>query len=77
LYRIIVKMPGLDLGLVVHTLIVDPRAKLVAQPTIVFHTEVERQIIKDVQKLLATRFVNPIQHPRWLSNIVPLKKKKG
>ena len=25
--------------------------------------------------MLAARFIKPIQHPRWLSNIVPVKKK--
>ena len=34
-------MPGLDPGLVVHMLDVDPEAKLVAQPARVFHTEIE------------------------------------
>ena len=41
-------MPGLNLGLVVHTLNVDLGAKPMAQPAMVFHTEVEGQIIKDV-----------------------------
>jgi hypothetical protein len=27
--------------------------------------------------LLAASFIKPIQHPRWLSNIVPIKKKNG
>ena len=27
--------------------------------------------------MLAARFIKPIQHPRWLSNIVPVKKKNG
>ena len=35
------EMPELDLGLVVHTLNVDLEAKPVAQPTRVFHTEIE------------------------------------
>jgi hypothetical protein len=30
-----------------------------------------------VKKLLAAGFIKPIQHPRWLSNIVPVKKKNG
>ena len=34
-------MPGLYLGLVVHTLNVDPEAKPVASPARVFHTEIE------------------------------------
>ena len=68
-------MPGLDPGLVVHMLNVDPEAKPVAQPARIFHTKIERQIVKEVQKLLATGFIKPIQHPCWLSNIVPVKKK--
>ena len=70
-------MPGLDLGLVAHTLNVDPETKPVAQPARIFHTEIEGQIVKEVQKLLAAGFIKPIQHPRWLSNIVPVKKKNG
>ena len=35
------EMPGLDSGLVVHTLNVDPEAKLVAQPARIFHTEIK------------------------------------
>ena len=58
-----------------HTLNVDPEAKPVAQPAKIFHTEIEGQIVKEVQKLLAAGFIKPIQHPRWLSNIVPVKKK--
>ena len=57
------KMPGLDLGLVVHTLNVDPEAKPVAQPTRVFHTKIEEQIVKEMQKLLF--------------NIELMKKKSG
>ena len=70
-------MPGLNPRLVVHTLNVDPEAKPVAQPARIFHTEIEGQIVKDVQKLLAAGFIKPIQHSRWLSNIVPEKKKNG
>ena len=70
-------MPGLDPELVAYTLNVDLEAKPVAQPTRIFHTEIEGQIVKKVQKLLTARFIKPIQHPRWLSNIVPVKKKNG
>ena len=35
------EMSGLDLGLVAHTLNVDPEAKPVAQPARIFHTEIE------------------------------------
>ena len=57
----------------VHMLNVDSEA----QPARIFHTEIEGQIVKEVQKLLAAGFIKPIQHLRWLSNIVPVKKKNG
>ena len=69
------EMPGLNPGLVVHTLNVDLEAKPVAQPARIFHTEIEGQIVKEVQKLIVVGFIKLIQHPRWLSNIVPVKKK--
>ena len=52
-------MPGLDPGLVVHMLNVDLEAKSVAQPARVFHIEIEEQIVKEVQKLLAVGFIKP------------------
>ena len=70
-------MPELDHGLIAYMLNMDPQAKPVAQPARIFHTEIEGQIVKEVQKLLATGFIKPIQHPRCLSNIVPIKKKNG
>ena len=39
------EMSGLDPGLVVHSLNVDPGIRPVVQPASVFHTEVEAQII--------------------------------
>ena len=71
------EIPGLDPGLVVHSLNVDPGIRPVVQPARVFHIEVEAQIIQEVKKLLTTGFIKPIQHPKWLSNIVPVKKKNG
>uniref|UniRef100_A0A2N9J1X6 RNA-directed DNA polymerase n=1 Tax=Fagus sylvatica TaxID=28930 RepID=A0A2N9J1X6_FAGSY len=71
------EMPGIDPGLVAHSLNVEPGTKPVVQPMRTFHTEVEAQITQEVKKLLATGFIKPIQHPRWLLNIVPVKKKNG
>ena len=58
------EMPGLDPGLVTHTLNVDPEAKPVAQLARIFHTEIEGQTVKEVQKLLVAGFIKPIQYPR-------------
>ena len=71
------EMPGLDPGLVVHSINVDPGVRSVVQLARVFHTEVEAQIILEVKKLLTAGFIKPIQHPKWLSNIVPMDKKNG
>uniref|UniRef100_A0A2N9FLD6 Integrase catalytic domain-containing protein n=1 Tax=Fagus sylvatica TaxID=28930 RepID=A0A2N9FLD6_FAGSY len=71
------EMPDIDPGLVAHSLNVEPGTKPVVQPARTFHTEVEAQITQEVKKLLAAGFIKPIQHPRWLSNIVPVKKKNG
>ena len=68
------KMLGLDPNLVMHTLNVEvePGIKLVAQPARVFLTNIEAQTVQQVQKLFAVGFIKSIQHPRWLSNIVPI-----
>ena len=71
------EMPGLDPRLVIHSLNVDSRAKPVVQPARVFHTNVKAQITQEVKKLLAVGFIKPIQHPKWLSNIVHVKKKNA
>ena len=55
----------------------DPGVKPVVQPARLFHTDIEAQITQEVKKLLAAGFIKSIQHPKWLSNIVPVKKKNG
>jgi hypothetical protein len=71
------EMPEIDPGLVAHSLNVELGTRPAVQPKRTFHTEVEAQITQEVKKLLAVGFIKPIQHPRWLSNIVPVKKKNG
>uniref|UniRef100_A0A2N9GD42 RNA-directed DNA polymerase n=1 Tax=Fagus sylvatica TaxID=28930 RepID=A0A2N9GD42_FAGSY len=63
--------------LVAHSLNVEPGARPVVQPMRTFHPKVEAQITQEVKKLLSVGFIKPIQYPRWLSNIVPIKKKNG
>ena len=71
------EMLSLDSRLVVHFLNVDPGIRPVVQLARVFHTEVEAQIIQEVKKLLTAGFIKPIQHLKWHSNIVSVKKKNG
>lgn len=42
------EMLELDPRLVVHTLNIDPEAKPMVQPARIFHTEIERQIVKEM-----------------------------
>ena len=71
------EMLGIDPELVAHSLNVEQGTRLVVQPMRTFHPDVEVQIAQEVKKLLSSVFIKPIQHPRWLSNIVPVKKKNG
>ena len=71
------EMPRIDPELVAHSSNVEPGTRPVVQPMETFHSEVEAQITQKVKKLLTVGFIKPIQHPRWLSNIVPVKKKNG
>ena len=71
------EMLGIDPELVAHSLNVESGTRPVVQPMRTFHPEVEAQITQEVKKLLSAGFIKPIQHPRWLSNIVPVKKKNG
>ncbi|XP_025703913.1 uncharacterized protein [Arachis hypogaea] len=70
------KMPGLDPNLVTHNLAVRKGATPVKQAPRKFSNEIEAQVKKEIKKLLAAKFVKPIQHPSWLA-IVPVKKKNG
>ena len=70
-------MPNLKPRLVVHSFNVDLGVKPIVQSARVFQIDVEAQITQEVKKLLTAGFIKPIQHPTWLSNIVPLKKKNG
>ena len=57
------EMLGLDLGMVVHSLNVDPGVRLVVQPARIFHADVEAQITQEVKKLVVAGFIKPIQTP--------------
>ena len=70
------EMPGLDPGLVVHSLNVDPGIKPIDQPARVFHIDVEAQITQEIKKLLAASFIKPIQHPQVAFQHSTHKKKK-
>ena len=71
------EMPGLSPNLVTHKLKVDPNAKPMKQPLRKYRIDVEEKINVEVNKLLKARYIEEIECPSWLANIVPVKKKGG
>ena len=71
------EMPGLDPNLITHKLNIAPGERPIKQAQRIFRPDVEIQIKTEIEKLLKVGFIAPIQHPTWLANIVPVKKKNG
>ena len=70
-------MLGLSPSLVTHKLKVDPNAKSMKQPPRKYCLDVEKKIKSKVNKLLKAGFIEEIECPSWLANIVPIKEKGG
>ena len=70
-------MSGLDPKVVTHKLNVDPKTKPVKQPGRKYRLDVEEKIKAEVNKLLKVGFIEEIKYPKWLANIVPMKKRGG
>jgi hypothetical protein len=71
------EMPGLDPKIAMHHLNISPDKKPVKQAPRRFRPELEQQIEGEVNKLLTAGFIREVKYPRWISNIVPVKKKNG
>jgi hypothetical protein len=71
------EMLGLDADVAVHHLSIDPAYKPVKQAPRRFHPDLESKIIEEVDKLIAAGFIEEVQYPTWIANIVPVKKKNG
>jgi len=70
-------MPGIDPNFLCHRLAMDPQVKPICQRRRKFNEE-KRQVIKEeTQKLLAAGHIREIQYPKWLANVVLVKKSSG
>ena len=67
-------MSSLDIDLVVHHLVVDPNIKLVKKKLHKMHPKVTLLVKEELQKMLEEKFIQPIDYPKWVSNIVPIGK---
>ena len=70
-------MPGLSPNLVVHKLKVDSNAKPMKKLPRKYRLDTAEKIKLELQKLLKARFIEEIECPSCLANIVPIKKKNG
>ena len=58
-----------------YKLNVGPKAKPMKQLARTYRLDVEEKIKVEVDKLLKARFIEEIKFPKWLVDIVPVKKK--
>ena len=71
------EMPGLNPAVAMHFLHIAKGKKPIKQAPRKYRPELEQQIIKEVEKLITAGFIREIKFPRWISSIVPVKKKNG
>lgn len=70
-------MLGIPLEMIIHKLNIDPKYKLVCQKRRSFMLERQKVIDKEVGKVLAVRFIQEVHYPRWLANMVMVKRANG
>uniref|UniRef100_A0A2N9J4N8 Uncharacterized protein n=1 Tax=Fagus sylvatica TaxID=28930 RepID=A0A2N9J4N8_FAGSY len=71
------EMPGLDPRVAVHRLAIKQEARPVKQAQRRFRPELLPQIEAEVNKLEQAGFIRKVQFPKWIANIVPVRKKNG
>ena len=60
-----------------HSLNVDPIKKPIQQKRRVFAPEWNKAITEYVEKLLIVEFIREVYYPKWLANVVMVKKSNG
>jgi hypothetical protein len=70
-------MPGIDHSVIVHKLNVDPNHRPVKQRRRAFATERNIAVTEEVEKLLKAGFIQEVDYPEWLANVVLVKKSNG
>jgi len=70
-------MPGIDSDFLCHRLTMDPQVRPVRQRRRKFNKERRLIIRQETQKLLSADHIREIQYPKWLANVVLVKKANG
>lgn len=67
-------MPGIDPSVIVHRLNVDPSSRPIGLRRRTFAPKRNQAIAEEVSKLLAAGFIQEVDYPEWLANVVFVKK---
>ena len=70
-------MPGIDPAVIVHQLNVDPAHPPVIQKRRGCAPEKSQAAAEEVEKLIKDGFIRAVQYPKWLANVVLVKKSNG
>ena len=71
------EMPGIDPGVMVHRLNVDPTHKPVVQKARRSSPAHADAVVEEVERLIEAEAIREVQYPTWLANTVVVKKKNG
>ena len=64
-------------SIIQHTIPMINDEKTVQQKLRKIHPNLENQIKTELNKLLKARIIFPVRHSKWVSNMVPVRKKNG
>ena len=70
-------MPGIAPEIIQHKQNVNPDRKPIQQRRRVFAPERDQAVMDEVTKLLAVGFIREVHYPKWLTNVVLVKKVNG
>ncbi|XP_072052124.1 uncharacterized protein [Arachis hypogaea] len=70
-------MPGINPDLMSHRLVVNPKAKPVAQRRRKMSPDRAAEVKKQVKALLKANFIRELPYTTWLANVVLVKKSNG
>ena len=70
-------MGGIDPTVITHRLNVGPSFKPIKQKRRSFASERQKAINEEVSKLLQAGAIREVEYPKWLANVVLVKKENG
>jgi hypothetical protein len=68
-------METFDTSVIQHTIPMISEEKPVQQKLRKIHPNLESQIKNELNKLLKEKIIFPVRHSKWVSNLVPIRKK--